>query len=84
MYAEFANGLKQLGIHCTKSDAGFYFWADMSSLILSYSEKGELELPGFSCRCVEPGRFGLCFTTLSEKGIHSFSHQTHSRRFRIL
>lgn len=82
MYVEFVNGLKQLGINCKENYGGFYCWADMSSLILSYSEKGEIELwdelsrigrisalPGFSCRCVEPGWFGLCFTSLSEKGI---------------
>ncbi|KAG7605721.1 putative aminotransferase ACS12 [Arabidopsis thaliana] len=81
-HIRFVEGLKQLGIPCAESGGGLYCWVDMSSLLTSYSEKGELELfeklltvakinatPGTACYCIEPGWFRCCFTALADEDI---------------
>ncbi|ESQ43376.1 hypothetical protein EUTSA_v10013322mg [Eutrema salsugineum] len=81
-HVRFVDGLKQLGIPCAESGGGLYCWVDMSSLLTSYSEKGELELfekllsvakinatPGTACYCIEPGWFRCCFTALADEDI---------------
>ncbi|KAK8963170.1 putative aminotransferase ACS10 [Platanthera guangdongensis] len=44
MFALFSERVNKLGVKCFKSSAGFYYWADMSKFLRSYSERGELEL----------------------------------------
>ncbi|XVF09716.1 hypothetical protein REPUB_Repub07fG0119400 [Reevesia pubescens] len=42
MHNLFVAAMEVLGIRCADSSAGLYCWANMSKLIPSYSEKGEL------------------------------------------
>ncbi|VFQ99613.1 unnamed protein product [Cuscuta campestris] len=82
MYELFTAGLNEVGVECSRSDAGFCCWVNMSRLINPYNEKGEMELwqkllnmaktnvtPGSACHCIEHGWFRFCFTTLREKDI---------------
>lgn len=81
-HVRFVDGLKRLGIPCAESGGGLYCWVDMSGLLTSYSEKGELDLferllsvakinatPGTAFYCVEPGWFRCCFTALADEDI---------------
>ncbi|XP_008790274.2 1-aminocyclopropane-1-carboxylate synthase 3-like [Phoenix dactylifera] len=73
-----AEGLREAGVSCLKSNAGLYCWVDMRHLLKSKTFEGEMELwkkivfevglnisPGSSCHCVEPGWFRVCFANMS-------------------
>ncbi|KAG9140173.1 hypothetical protein Leryth_015802 [Lithospermum erythrorhizon] len=81
-YDLFVEGLETLGLGYTKGSAGLYCWVNMSRLMSSNDEKGELELweklmniakisvtPGAACHCAEFGWFRCCFARLSEKDV---------------
>ncbi|KAI6672212.1 hypothetical protein NL676_000118 [Syzygium grande] len=78
MYDLFVGGLKELGFKYVESSGGLYCWVDMSGLIRSYNEKGELQLWDKLLNVAKmPHPKALCLANSCHSMTESFPPATH-------
>lgn len=78
----FVSGLRVAGINCLNSNAGLFCWVDLTHLLKSRNQEGEIMLwkiilkeiglnvsAGSSCHCSEPGWFRFCFANMNDQTI---------------